>query len=311
MSLRVRGAGSPRQALYSICCLVSLACLTPLPSALAQVPRPAPNLPRRAHGVDLTAVHENAQNEDRGARFVGQLRKPLSYYEYNGGEFWRLVKDKPWHGHDRERSCRGCTAGESSRMRIEAMSNVDQDPLTGLPLFGVVVGRVINIGNTTDQRTAIPPGPAGHPDHLYYIITDAGSAGYAALWSARVQFDANGTPRRHVQIGRAPVDFVKCPHHAEPARITSEGDFRACPGPMTGTRATSLDAKLTFVGLSNAVARDRLSLDDQLAWFSCDGGCCTAQWPPKSDSTYVGSAALRTLRGGTSGTHLASLVAPK
>lgn len=220
--------------------------------------------------------------------FVGKLPKPLSWYATRGAEFHVFVRGKGWNGHARLRKCEGCPDGKKAKMLAQAITNLHRDPLTPLPENGVVVGRVMNIGSYTDATTQIPAQAGPHRDQYYFVITDRRSRDSAAMWIVRLQFDSLGRARDSLTFVQARYDFMKCTgRHFEPRRRRSEGDFRDCPGVKRATPAPprsrgdatqspSLFHLASFLPLHREPPVEELAY----AWFSCDGGCCSAKWPP-------------------------------
>jgi len=235
------------------------------------------------HAVRLTQGDEpddeNDGNEDVNGPPVGALPKSIEYYKTNGVEFYDHFQGMPWHGHKRMRKCKGCAPGAMTKVRIQALSNQQKQPLTGFAPSqsnGVVVGRVRNVGDETDSVTEIPPTNGGKTDEYYYIITDKGDPKAARLWVAHLQFEGFWPfyrPKQAMEIKEAQYGFLKC-HDVTYSGKKSDGDFLGCPG------------------------NKLVDPTDAIAWFSCDGGCCSAQWPPSVTGIIPGQGPRDSTRRG-------------
>lgn len=195
-------------------------------------------------------IDEYVANENPNAHYVGQLPRPLSDYATHGDEFYKQFGHKPWHGFYRDRNCAECP---QTSMKIQAMGNTHKDGLTNLPVYGVVWGRVSNVGPYDDASTKFKAAPPGAiPDEYYYVITDDGSRTAATLSVVKIEFSALETPKNDITIYKA-GKLTKCTIEHSPWGESTKGDFHMCPP----KRAESLYA---------------------MPWFSCDGGCCTSDW---------------------------------
>lgn len=251
---------------------------------------------------DTSVVVENTANEVPRAQFVGRLRRPLDDYRTRGRAFDSLVRDKPWYGRRRARPCIDCPPGAVTAMRIQAISNAHRDPLSKLPRHGVVVGRMVNDGQYIDAGTGIRPGTGSRPDEYYVVIKERarakgrGRATVASLWIARLSFDASGAPLQDMRITRAKGLYVKCPPHGDPVPLRPDGDFRNCPAGKRAGAAPASEAHRTGLGLLHLVGEGTPGQATAAsAWFSCDGGCCTAQWPPDADGSTTQKSSLLAL----------------
>lgn len=222
---------------------------------------------------------ENPDDPKELATFRGQLLKPAKDYEKDVAGFHAIVKGKGWSGWRRNRRCKGAPEcannAERTQLVVQAIHDAHKVPVA-LPAGnkGVVVGRVRNVGSFTDATLDIPPN-VGLTRDEYYFIVEPGTATVAALKVARLTIGADGAPLG-LEVKSAPNGYVVC-GHTKKEKKRGTADFKQCPNahPPAGT-----------AGPGTADPARRLTDADALAWFSCDDGCCSAQWPPESSALF-------------------------
>jgi hypothetical protein len=245
----------------------------PIPSGRADDPDPdqqpaGPNEEEVGSRVALIGV--------RTGKYTGQLTSDVTTYQNGDGPslFYSLMQGKGWHGWKRNRRCEGtpaCLAQTAqTQLIVEAIHDAHKVPVKlddDIP--GVVIGRVMNVGTEQDYTLHLPPAkPQRRPDQVYFVVSH-GTDDVARLQVATLTFGADGDPAS-LTVVDAPRGFTNC-WHKKIKRDKGMGDFRSCNAPGGAVRHD---------GDSDEERTEMLNADIAMAWFSCDLGCCSAQWPP-------------------------------
>jgi len=241
---------------------------------------PYDDAPEAAESGEEEEVEE-PKNTANLTSFRGQLSKDARDYESDVKGFHDVVSGKGWHGWRRNRLCKGhanCENGaKSGKLVVQAIHDAHKVPVA-LPAGnkGVVIGRLMNVGDYRDSTLDVPPKAAGRKPDEYYFIVQPGTTDKAVLMVARLTFGADDKPTS-LDVDSAPDGFVKCGHTKTP-KVRGTADFKVCPPTRSngGGKGGSASAPMRLADAADA-----------LAWFSCDDGCCTAQWPPSANRLFA------------------------
>jgi hypothetical protein len=204
----------------------------------------------------LTVMGPTPAERARRVPLSGDLTKPLA--QYTGDEFFALTRGLRYgQGADRGRRCRGtdgCTRGQQTTVRVDAISDADSLSAGNLPAYGVIAARAVNrgAGGEIENRYGMQ---SGGRYSYYLIVMPPGPTG--ATWVLE-ELDVAGATRGHrtVATGR----FTFCNH---PYVRGARADFKTC-AIVKPTEASF------FPSFS------RQSLEDAPLWIGCASGCCTA-----------------------------------
>lgn len=261
-------------ALGLTCLSASCALLTPATSgSTAHIDH------RRDDPDDDETLHQGERDADTAfvsgsthfGQFRGQLDRDVTGYQSDPAAFYKLMKGQGWHGRLRNRKCGGpkCTGSVTqTKLIIQAIEDAHTVPV-GLPTGnpGVVIGRVMNVGDARDGTLPIDEKPLLRPTDQYYFVVRPGTPDLARLQIAHLAFDLSGRPAS--LIVKDATGFAQCHKYTHPLK-QAKADFRDC---------NRHEEQQRDGGEDDALAPTPLAFD-AMAWFSCDLGCCTAQWPP-------------------------------
>lgn len=205
--------------------------------------------------------------------FMGALTKPIE--KYTGPELMSQLSKATWFGWERNRRCHStlnCGSVHRGRMYAQAIGDANVFPVNGTPAageFGVVIGRISNIGSHTDATTGLP-GNQKNPDVYYYIVERSDQTA-PTIKLARITYEKDPTVAdAEIELDTALAGIIPCKDtNVHVPRPRPLGDFSTCAmgSPPETVRESAKVSRL-------------MDAADATPWFSCAEGCCTVQGPP-------------------------------
>jgi hypothetical protein len=241
---------------------------TPKDTTAAQEAATANNAATSIADDHYEVKEDKSEEMPRFGKYKGSIARDIK--AYNAEEFRRFVRSRGWRGWARKRKCKeeGCKDGSKTTVMsaeaIEDSYKIDLDTVRVKERFGVIAGRLKNLGDYTDSTYGMPKGK-----EEWYL-----------LWGGTTE------PNQ--------VRIVKLIPGQTELTIIAHGHVKACTPASEHPPGTKSEADLTGCAPRNQslTAARLFAYMREGAWISCSQGCCTSDatppfLPPGKDTSYV------------------------
>lgn len=183
----------------------------------------------------------------------------------NDQRFGTLTLERFWGNGQQDNSRAAVGAGQTTRLRIEALSEADLFYPASLDQYGAVVARMFNLGNRIDAVYGTVPGPFVY----YFVVRKDPADATQVIWQLyQVNLESNRAIPTPVARGRV----TKC-HTTGPVHGLGEAGFRSAAECLDSGHSGGGPGRM-FVLEAGTVSRAAQSRDP--GWFTCEAnGCCT------------------------------------
>jgi hypothetical protein len=234
---------NPMRGVIALAGLLVVACTrTNVADSTAALPKAPPN----ASAVPASAVTNNP---------TGTLEKSLAWYVTQPDSFAKFTDSLKWTGHYYDRECKSNCGGKKAKLLLEAISDAHLVDMDNLPVNGVLMARMINVG-TKPEKTYDIPEESGEWFMLVY-----GTSTDRRFDLVQLIFDAVGAPHVYPRGLGAFAQIKRCEPEADhPQRTKASAGFSGCDKKPDGWDRAGFAA-------------------NKNVWVSCSLGCCSSEYP--------------------------------